>query len=48
MLTSGEKRNAANKSLDIFLARFLTRYHPAAMKKLEKDREENCWHSMTL
>ncbi|MGP1927506.1 MAG: hypothetical protein ACTS8R_08075 [Arsenophonus sp. NC-QC1-MAG3] len=39
-----ESRDAANKSLDILLSRFSAKYNPAAMKKLEKNREER-WHS---
>ncbi|MGP1924567.1 MAG: transposase [Arsenophonus sp. NEOnobi-MAG3] len=34
-----ETRDAANKAIDILLARFSEKY-PAAMKKLEKDRKE--------
>ncbi|RLR17693.1 IS256 family transposase, partial [Sodalis-like symbiont of Bactericera trigonica] len=34
-----ESRDAANEAFDVLLARFSVKY-PAAMKKLEKDREE--------
>ncbi|MFP3013274.1 MAG: hypothetical protein ACEY3G_00460 [Arsenophonus sp.] len=34
-----KRHDVANKSLNILLTRLLTKYH-AAMKKLEKEREE--------
>ncbi|MGP1959521.1 MAG: hypothetical protein ACTS77_01235 [Arsenophonus sp. NC-TX2-MAG3] len=39
-----ESPDTANKSLDILLSRFLAKYYPTAMKKLEKNGEER-WHS---
>ncbi|MFP3013904.1 MAG: hypothetical protein ACTS8R_06040 [Arsenophonus sp. NC-QC1-MAG3] len=40
-----ESRDAANKSLDVLLARGFSEYS-TEMKKLEKKRKELCWHSM--
>ncbi|MGP1924634.1 MAG: hypothetical protein ACTS73_07170 [Arsenophonus sp. NEOnobi-MAG3] len=35
---AADTRDAANKTLDVLLVKFSAKY-PAAMKKLEKDRE---------